>query len=57
MIKFLRPKKNNFIWPNIEDKSLVDNADILRILPQPTEDRKGTGFTFNGKFDGMNICY
>lgn len=53
-IKFARFRKNKFIWPNVEDEDIVDSANIVRILPEPTEDRRG--ITFSVKFDGLNLC-
>ncbi|KAK9719051.1 Plasma-membrane choline transporter [Popillia japonica] len=53
-IKFARFRTNKFIWPNVEDEDIVDSANIVRILPEPTEDRRG--ITFSVKFDGLNLC-
>lgn len=55
LIRFLRFKKSKFVWPNVHDEDLVDSANILKILPQPTEDRRGSGLIFFVKFDGYNI--
>lgn len=55
LIRFLRFKKSKFIWPNVDDEDLVDSANILKILPQPKEDRRGSGLSFFVKFDGYNI--
>ncbi|RZF32108.1 hypothetical protein LSTR_LSTR003971 [Laodelphax striatellus] len=53
-IKFLRKKRDIFVWPVIEDVCQVRNEDIIRILPQPKVLRRG-GIQFNVSFAGFNI--
>lgn len=56
VVKFLRFKKKQFFWPAVDDEDIVDSSNILKTLPPPTADRRGSGFTFQLKFDGINLC-
>lgn len=42
-------KKHKFVWPNVKDEDIVDSANIMRVHPGTTEDRRGI-------IDGLNIC-
>lgn len=51
-IKFARFSKGMFIWPQEEDTDSIREEDIVRILPQPTTDRRGR-FSFSIDFSGV----
>lgn len=53
-VKFLRKKKDFFIWPEAEDLDTISKDDILNVLPPPTEGRRGK-LIFSVKFDGLHV--
>lgn len=53
-VKFLKWKKDLFIWPVIEDTDSIRYNDIIKILPKPTTTRRGY-LKFNVKFEGFNL--
>lgn len=54
IVKFTRPYKNKFVWPKIEDTDTVNENDIITVLPQPTQDRRGL-LDFSVHFGGYNL--
>lgn len=54
VVKFTRQYKNKFLWPKIEDTDTVDETDIIKVLPQPTTDRRGL-LNFPVCFAGYNL--
>lgn len=53
-VHFVRLRKNNFFWPPVEDSDQIDLKDIVTVLPQPVETRRGA-LHFPLKFAGYNI--
>lgn len=53
-VKFLRKKNNGFVFPQIEDISLVNFFDIKEILPTPVIKRRGV-FTFSTNISRYNL--
>jgi len=43
-IKFLRNKNFKFIWPLVEDRSLVPANQIIKKLNEPTDQKRGLTF-------------
>ncbi|KAI4469894.1 syntrophin [Holotrichia oblita] len=43
VVKFLRFKKKQFFWPAVDNEDIVDSSNILKTLPPPTADRRGSG--------------
>lgn len=43
-VKFMRHSRKvnyKFHWPDIEDQAFIPAAEITKILPEPTHDRRG----------------
>lgn len=55
VVKFTRNKNNVFFWPTIDDIDTVQEQDIVRVLTDPKNDRRGSGMIFNLNFDGFSI--
>lgn len=55
--KFLRHVKSSptFVWPQEDDYSEIQLEDIVVVLPDPTELKRG-GYIFSVSFDGFNVC-
>lgn len=41
-VQFTRPYKEKCTWPKFEDVDIVDENDIIKILPEPTVNRRGS---------------
>lgn len=56
-VKFLRRVRNSsfFVWPQEEDISEIQKEEIVVVLPNPIEQKRG-GFCFQVSFDGFNVC-
>lgn len=53
-VKFLRKRRNAFVFPNVDDITAVDLKDVKKVLPEPRV-RRGQHF-FNVKFPlNLNI--
>ena len=54
-VKFVKKYTNYlFIWPNTDDVDTVDISDIYKVIPAPTEGRRGQ-LNFSLSFDGLNV--
>ncbi|XP_072401000.1 uncharacterized protein [Diabrotica undecimpunctata] len=60
IVKFTKKKKNNnytFYWPANDDTDTVSRENIVMILPDPVENRRGKSFQFSVSFKGLNfVC-
>lgn len=54
-LKYKR-SSSQFYWPEQPDEDIISNEQIVRSLPEPLKDRRGSYYTFSVSFAGLNIC-
>jgi hypothetical protein len=54
-VKYLKknPRCDKFYWPVQEDIGNITEEEIVRVLPEPTIDRRGNCFVFGIKFHSL----
>lgn len=53
-VKFVKKYKSKYVWPELADIDNVAFENIIKLLPEPEVDRRGT-LEFKVRFDGYNV--